>query len=275
MAAEVVAGRSPVGVAPVTRWVLREQRRSLVLWGVAVAAVSAMYMAFYPSMANEDMEALIAGLPEALRVGMGWDRIATGAGYLESTVYGLLAPALLLVFGISNGARLLAGEEEAGTLELESTAPVGRRHLLLQRFAALTLDLVVLVAALAVVSAVLAPALDMGISTANLLAASLGLWLFVVAMGAVAFAVGAATGRRSTALAAGSALAVGSYMAHAIGPMAEGAGWLEAVSPFSWYLGGDPLTTGVDPLGFGGLLLLAFVALGAALAAFDRRDLGV
>ena len=275
MAAEVAVRGAGAPRAPITRWLLREQRRSHVLWGVSLAAVCALYMAFYPSMANEDMEALIAGLPEALRVGMGWDRIATGAGYLESTVYGLLAPALLLVFAISHGARLLAGEEEAGTLELESTAPVGRRSLLLQRFTALTVGLVLLVAVLGGVTLVLAPALDMGIAPANILAACLGLWLFVLAMGAVAFAVGAATGRRGTALSVGSALAVGSYMANAIAPMTEGGDWLTAVSPFSWYLSGDPLTTGVDPLGYGLLLVLTVVAIGFGLAAFDRRDLGV
>lgn len=275
MAAEVAVRSAGVPRAPITRWLLREQRRSHVMWSVALAAVSALYMAFYPSMANEDMEALIAGLPEALSVGMGWDRIATGAGYLESTVYGLLAPALLLVFAISHGARLLAGEEEAGTLELESTAPVGRRSLLLQRFTALTVGLAILVAALAGVTLLLAPALDMGIDAGNILAASLGLWLLVLAMGTVTFAVGAATGRRGTALSVGSALAVGSYMANAIAPMAEGAEWLEAVSPFSWYLGGDPLTSGVDPLGYGLLVVLTVVAIGVGLAAFDRRDLGV
>ncbi len=275
MAADVALAHPAAGRAPVTRWLLREQRRSLVLWGVALAAVSAMYTAFYPSMANEDMEALIGGLPEALRVGMGWDAIATGAGYLQSTVYGLLAPALLLVFAISRGAGLLAGEEEAGTLELESTAPVGRRSAFLQRFATLAVGLLALCAVLAVVTLVLAPALAMGISTSNILAATLGLWLFVLAMGAVSFAVGAATGRKGTALGVGSGIAVASYMANAIGPMAEGAGWLQSISAFSWYAGGDPLTNGADAAGFAALAVLTFLALGSGLASFDRRDLGV
>lgn len=94
-------------------------------------------------------------------------------------------------------------------------------------------------------------------------------------MGTVAFAVEAATGRRATALGVGSGLAVGSSMAHAIGPLAEGVEWLETVSPFSWYAGGDPLSNGADVGGFGALVLLGLVALGAGLAALDRRDLGV
>lgn len=276
MAADTSIARRPAGrPLPVLRWSLDERRRSLVLWGLAIAAVSAMYLAFYPSMANEDMEALIAGLPEALREGMGWDRIATGAGYLESTVYGLLAPALLLVFAVSHGARLVAGEEEGGTLELESTSPVGRPALALQRFGTLALSLLVLCGVLVVVTLLLAPALDMGIGAGNILAAGLGLWLFVLAVGSVTFAVGAGTGRRGTALGVGAAFAVASYMGHALAPMAEGADWLDSVSPFGWYLAGDPLVEGVDAGRFGALLVVVVVALLAGLAAFRRRDLGV
>jgi ABC-2 type transport system permease protein len=261
--------------APVSRWVLREQRRSLVLWAIALAAIAAMYLSFYPAMANEDMEQLIAGLPEALQVGMGWDRIATAAGYLESTVYALLGPALLLVFAVATGARLLAGEEEAGTLELEGTAPVSRRSLLLQRYGVLALDLALLCLALALATIVMVAALDMDVTAANVLAASLGLWLFVLAIGSVTFAVGAATGRRALALGVGAAVAVVSYMANALGPMVDGLGWLEDVSPFGWYLRGDPLAQGIDPVGFGALLVLVVIALGVALVTFDRRDLGV
>jgi ABC-2 type transport system permease protein len=261
--------------APITRWVLREQRRSLVLWAITLAAISAMYLAFYPSMATPEMDTLMAGLPEPLITGMGWDRIGSGAGYLESTIYGLLAPALLLVFGIAAGARLLAGHEEDGSLELESTAPVSRRQLLLERFAALTVALVVLCAALAVATLVAVPVFDMEVTSANILAATLGLWLFVLAMATVAFAVGAATGRRALALGVGAGAAVLAYMGDTIGEMVDGAGWLSTISPFGWYLGNDPLTQGIDPAGYGLLAALVVVALLAGLVRYERRDLGV
>jgi ABC-2 type transport system permease protein len=260
---------------PVTRWVLREQRRSLVLWAVSLAAITAMYLAFYPSMATDEMEAVMQGLPEALMSGMGWDRIATGSGYLESTIYGLLAPALLLVFGIAAGARLLAGHEEDGSLELEGTAPISRRQLLLERYAALAFGLLVLCAALAVATLVLVPVLAMEVSAANILAATLGLWLFVLAMATVTFAVGAATGRRALALGVGAGLAVLAYVTDTLGEMMEGGEWLSAISPFGWYLGGDPLTQGVDVGGAALLAALVVVAVLAGLLRYDRRDLGV
>jgi len=258
---------------PITRWILRGRRRSLVLWAIAIVAISAMYIAFYPSMANEDMESLMAGLPEALRSGMGWDAIATGAGYLRSTVYGLLAPALLLVFGISQGAGLIAGEEEAGTLELESASPVSRASVVLQRFGALAVSLAFLTGALGAGTLLLAPAFDMGIDPGGIIAATVGLWLLVLAMASVAFGVGAATGSRAAALAAGASLAVASYIANAIAPSVAGGAWLEQVSPFGWYLARDPLVAGFDPLGSALLITLTITAVGLGLLFHGKRDL--
>ncbi len=258
---------------PISRWILRGGRRSVLLWAVAIVAVSAMYLAFYPSMANEDMESLIAGLPDALRSGMGWDAIATGAGYLNSTVYALLAPALLLVFGISRGAALVAGEEEAGTLELESASPVSRTSVALQRFGALAVQLALLTLALGASTLVLAPAFDMGIDPGGIVAATAGLWLLVLAMSAIAFGVGSATGSRATALGAGAGVAVASYIANAIAPSVAGAGWLEQATPFGWYLAGEPLVAGFDVAGSALLVGLTVVAVGLGLVGYDRRDL--
>jgi ABC-2 type transport system permease protein len=75
--------------------VLRHLRRSLTLWAIAVAAVAAMYISFYPSIGGTDVEELIENLPEALVTALRYDAIATAAGYLTSTVYGLLGPILL------------------------------------------------------------------------------------------------------------------------------------------------------------------------------------
>lgn len=272
-------GAADPGVAtglPVLRWVLRQQRRALIGWAVAMAAVSAIYVSFYPLMGDSgELEALIEGLPEAMVVAMGYDAIGTAAGYLESTVYGLLAPILLLVFAVAFGARLIAGEEEAGQLELEAAAPIGRVRVLLERYAALVLSAALLAVVTGVTSAVLVLALDMDVALGGVAAASVGLALLVVALGTVTFAVGAATGRRAWALGVGSGLAVVSFMANALGPMLDNGAWLEQASPFWWYLGNDPLVEGLGLAGSLGLLALTAVALAAAVVAYDRRDLGV
>ncbi|GEM_PF-221467 len=278
---EVAGARPPVslpsaGAFPVLRWVLRVQLRALLGWGVALAAVSALYVSFWPAMGDTaEMQALVDSMPEALVTAMGYDAIGSPAGYLESTVYALLAPILMLVFALGLAARLIAGEEEAGVLELEATSTVGRTRLLLERYLALVLGVVWLAVLVGAVSLGLARALGMDIATGPLLGATIGLLLLVLALGSVTFAVGAATGRRALALAVGAAVAVLAYVANALAPLLDDGAWLERLSPFHWYLGNDPLNEGLGLPGAAALVVLALVSLVAAVVAYDRRDLGV
>ena len=265
-------GRARPGA--VLRWVLRGNRRSLLGWAIAVAAVSAIYASFADLLDTGDMEALIASMPDGLTTALGYDRLDSDAGFVTSTVYGLLGPILLLVFAIGQGARLVAGLEEDGALELELSAAIDRRRVVVERWAALVVQVAVLVVALSAAVAAAVAGFGLDVTASGILAAGVGLWALAAALGTVTLAVGAATGRRAVALAVGAGLAVVAYLADAAaGLLADGA-WLEAVSPFSWYLAAEPLETGVDVTGVLGLTALTAVGLVAAVGAFDRRDLG-
>jgi ABC-2 type transport system permease protein len=255
--------------------VLRDQRRSLLLWGAALAVVTTIYVSFYPAVGGDEMQSMVDALPEGLAQAMGYDRLGSAGGYLTSTVFGLLGPALLLVFGISRGARLVAVLEEDGGLELELTSPVARTQVVRERLLALWASLGALVAVVAAVTIALWAVIDLeDVTVGSILATALGLFLLAVAFASLAFAAGAATGRRGVALATGAGLAVLSYVADAMGAIVDGAAWLTTVSPWSWYLANDPMSEGIDPVGFGLLALLAAICALVAVATFDRRDLG-
>jgi ABC-2 type transport system permease protein len=260
----------------VLRWALSRQRRSLLTWAVVLAVVCTVYAGFYPLMGDTlDLESLIASLPEEFNVALGYDRIGTASGYLESTVYGLLGVALMLVFGLGLAARTLAGEEESGESELETSAPVSRRSVLLQRHLALVIQITVLGAVVAATVTTIVVAGDIDVSIANVLVVSATLALFVIAMASIAFAVGAATGRRALALGAGAGVAVASFVAEAVLPLLDVPDWALRISPFSWYLGAEPLTAGADVPGLVGLASIVAIALAVAVVTYDRRDLGV
>jgi ABC-2 type transport system permease protein len=260
---------------PVLTGVLKEQRRSLIVWGAALFVVAAFYISFYPSIGSTPaMQEMIDNMPAGVAEALGYDQIASAAGYIGATVYGLLGPILLLVFGISAGARLIAGEEEAGSLELELAHPVDRKRLVVQRWLAVAIDLVLLVIPVAVASILLILALDLDVELVNLVAMTAGLLLFALAFASVAFAIGAATGRRAAALGGTAALAVMAYLAHAIGPQLGGGEWMDKVSPFGWYLANDPLINGWDLEGLALLAAVALIAVPIALVAFSNRDFG-
>lgn len=260
------------------RWQLRRARRALLGWSIALATVAAIYIPFYPALGGGDeLQALVSALPPELVSALGYDRIGTPAGYLTSTIFGLLGPVLLLVFAVGLGARTIAGSEQDGQLELAAAAPVSRRALLAARGIALHSQLAVLTLVVLVASWGLSRAVGLEVELVGTVAASVGLQLLTCAFGTVALAAGALTGRRAIAVALGGGLATGAFVANGLaGFLADGA-LLRAFSPFSWYLGGDPVATGfADSLvGYAGLAAITFVAWAIAFLGFERRDLGV
>jgi ABC-2 type transport system permease protein len=268
----------PTTTAPagtVLRGVLHSQRRSVALWTLALCGVGSMYTAFYPSIGGAKMDVMLEAMPPELITAMGFEGIATAGGYVQSTVYQLLGAILVLVCAIGLGGRLIAGAEEDAVLELEVTAPVSRTTVYLERLAALWLVVLTLVVALTVVLALLTTVMDMDVPLGSLVAGSLGLWLFGGALGTLAFAVGAATGRRAYAAGTAAGVATLSYVLAYLGPLVEGGAWMEQLSPYHWYVGGDPLTDGVAWGGYGLLVALAVVAAVAGAVAFRRRDVMV
>jgi ABC-2 type transport system permease protein len=201
--------------------VLKARRRPLTLWAVSIAAVAALYTAFYPSIGGDKIAVMLQSMPPELITAMGFDSITTAAGYASSTVYSLLGAILTLVCAIGLGAGLNAGQEEDRTLELELSAPVSRPQICLEHLAVLWATVLALTLAVTAVLGALSVLLDLGLSTVNLIAASTSLLLFGGTLGTVAYATGAATGRRATALAVAAAVAVTAYLLNYLGPLVE------------------------------------------------------
>lgn len=256
-------------------WQLRRTRRGLVGWSLALAAVSAVYVSFYPAIGAEQLQSMVDVLPPELARAMGYDRLGSAAGYVTATVYALLGMALLVVFAVGAGARAVGGEEESGLVELDAAGPVTRATLVDGRALALVVRVAVLVAALSVVTAALVAVNGLDVTTSGLVAGGLQLGLLASAVGLVALAVGAATGRRTAAVAVGAGLAVAGYVADAIAGVVADAAWLADLSPFSWAVGGDPLVAGVDAGAVARLVLLGAVAWLIGRWRIGRRDLGV
>lgn len=255
---------------------LWDQRRSLLGWTVAVSAIGVLYAAFWPLMVTPEMKAAMEAFPPALLEALGYDDITTAAGYVGSTTFGLLGPALVIVFGAGVGGSAIAGEEESGRLDLTLAHPVSRWSVVLQRFAAIVVQMAVVGAALALaLIAISGPAQLDDIGAANLAAASLHLAVFGIFFGALALGVGAATGKRSLVYAAVALVAIGGFLANNLAPMVDEIAWLREISPFYYYSGGEPLKNGVQVADLAVLIAgsAAFVTLGGLV--FDRRDVAV
>lgn len=141
---------------------IADARRALAWWSLGLAGLVALMVSVYPTVRdNPSLNKLVEDYPEALKgfVAFGGDvDYASAAGYLGTELFAFIVPLLLLIAAIGAGARAIAGEEEAGTLDLLLANPLSRRRLLLEKAAAIIAETAVLglVILLALVAGVLA-----------------------------------------------------------------------------------------------------------------------
>lgn len=258
--------------------VVRDQRRALLWWALGLIALTAVTLAFYPSIRDSpEMNDAMADIPEALLAltAGGESDLSSPAGYLNSQLFGLMAPLLLTIYAVSLGVGAIAGEEEQRTLDLLLSTPVSRRQVALQKYAGLALVVTALTAAFWVALWVGARAADMDIDAGSLAAATAASGLFALVIGALAFALGCLTGRRGPSLAISAAVALASYLLSGLAAIVE---WLEParwVSPFYLAIGRDPLRDGLSAGGTVALVAMAAVLVVAGLIGFARRDVAV
>lgn len=255
------------------RKTLRDWRRATLFWGLGLVAIFMIYLGSWSSLEhNQDLLKLKGdAMPAGISAALGVNDLTTGAGYLQGTVYSLIGPLLMCMAAIMLGARAIAGPEDRHTMDLLLANPISRRAFVWQRAAALVALVVGLGVVAWLVPLIMSQALGMHVGAADVTAANLGLLLLALVFGTLALAVGAATGRRTTALAVAGGVAVATYVLRGL---TDSISWLHGwrwLSPFWYYLGPDPLHHGFAPH------LLVLAAVGAILVvasvfAFDRRD---
>ncbi|MFI0350139.1 ABC transporter permease subunit [Actinomadura sp. 9N407] len=258
---------------------LADRRRALVWWTVAVASLVLFTVSLYPSLKEQaSIDDLVAGLPETVRTMVGYQAgvpLTSPAGFLHARLFATLLPVLVLVLGIGAGARAIAGAEEEGALEPMLANPVTRRRVAAERYAAVLVQLVIVVGAFAIALVVMGPMFGVleDISPPALAGACAALLGLALIHTTLAFAIGAATGRPGPAVAVSAAVAVTGYLMQNL-LTADGAGGsVRGFSPWSWYLDGNILADGPSMVALWGPLPLTAVLFTLGVVRFCRRDL--
>lgn len=239
----------------------------------SVLAAALAVLAFAALGAAAGMEQTVADLseafPEALTAFIPAD---VPGGYVVGEVFHLIAPLALVSYAVMSGASMLAGEEERGTMSVLASLPVSRGRVLAAKAVALLGVLVAIAASFVLVVMLAEVLLGIGLDLTNTAVAGVHLVALAAFFGAVSFLVGALTGRPSMASGITGALAVASYVADSMLPLAR-LDHLTWLSPWHYYSEPEPLINGLD---LSSLLILVVLAVGAGLVAragYVRRDL--
>ncbi len=249
--------------------------RAVSAWTVALLGLCSLQIAAYPSIrgSTDELARLVERYPPALREAFGLDAYATGAGFLHAELFSVLAPLMLIGVAVSAGAGGTAGEEATGTADLMFTGTATRTQVLVGKALAMSASVVAVAGSMLLVLVVGTRLVDLSVPFSRLLAATTMTALLAMVFGALATLVGAATGQRSAATAAGIGGAVLAFVVSVLAPVA---GWLEPFrpfSPFTWDITGRPLETGLDVGGALTSVIVTTALLSVAAVVLSRRDI--
>jgi ABC-2 type transport system permease protein len=254
---------------------LRLQLRGVLIWGVALGALSALTVASFPPFSEENqLNEMIENYPPEMRelfgIREGMD-LSTVEGFLASQLFSFLFPLSLAFFPILASAGAIAGAEERGTIDVLLGSPIPRWQLIVGNFAAAAISLLGVAAILGLFTWVPAVLLDVGLSVERTAEAVLNLWPLCIFFGGLAMLCSAVFHRRVLAIAVPGAILVAMYFVNALGNLVEE---LEDAQPFSaFHYYGAAIENGMDWTDFGGISLAALVLVLLAVLAFRRRDI--
>jgi ABC-2 type transport system permease protein len=258
-------------LADITRLDLRLRRRSAIGYAAGMALYTLIVVALSPSFKNSTSLDSLSGSTAAALFGVT-GKLTSSGGWLNGNIYGNFFPLIMLLLTIGYGAAALAGQDEDGTLALMAVLPVRRRTILFQKVWAMALQALLLAAAVTV-CVVIGRGFQLTVSTGDAAAIAVALVLMGLDFGVITMALGAATGRRGTALGTASGLAAASYLlsslATTIGAIRPG----RYLSLFYWSVGNSKISNGVSLGDFTVLIAVGLCALLAAAVAFRRADL--
>lgn len=273
------------------RW-MRDRRRSTIVWSLSVTAVSVVTAAFYPSLTSAAGGALGSDASGTMSSMLGLSdgvNPSTPVGFLWALNYSNQLPWLLMALGIALGTASIAGDESDGTLEYLLAKPVTRTEIAMARFAGMFTVLLVASVVNLIGVAVTMPLFDLtdsatltaldgststapGATVGDLVVGGLSAMAVGLGSGAVAYFLGAATGRRGLALGVSSGFAVAGYVLYTLSNVTGDLEWLTWISPWRWFIDDAMMVNGLTvdvlwPVGLAALALLAGWQL------FLRRDL--
>lgn len=245
----------------------------LVIASVVMFLTSLMMGPIY-AVFPDDMIEVFAEFPDALIAMIGGADMSTAAGYIQAEVFSITAPIAVIVVTAIMGSRAIAGEEERHTMGLLMGNPITFNRIVFEKTLAMigVTVMVGLATFLGTWFGVILGGVE-SLPVGNIGATTVLLTLLGLMFGGVALAIGAATGRSRLAASVTAGMAVLSYFMFSFFPLSEAFEAWADLSPFTLYLGSDPLTNGMawgDAAILTGVFLV-LVIISPRLVA--RRDL--
>ena len=248
------------------------QTMLLITSAVMFLIMGALIGPMYASIPAETLTTF-EQLPEQLMALFGGGDMSTPEGWYTLETFGLMAPVAVILVTVVMGAGALAGEESRRTMGLLLACPISRYRVVFEK--AIPMVLFAIVVGFATFAGVALGSLiaDLGMSIGNIAATATLQVLVGLVFGSLAFALSAGTGRTSISIYGAAGAALFFHLFNSFGALNDGIADLAWLTPFHYYLGNDPLNSGLDWVNAAVLTVLSVVLIGMSFALFQRRDI--
>ncbi len=255
----------------ITKQHLRARMRSIIVWGVALGALGALYVALFPSMSGF-LKEYLEQASDQMQQFMGPVRDSmTIEGWMEIEFLTSIIPIALPFLVIPLGARAIAGSEERKSMDMLLSTPLPRGQVVLSALATMGAALAAVLTITWILTYVAVPIAGVGLGPGRLAAALAVLWVFCLLFGALALLVSTWVRRSFLAIVIPAVLLVVMYVIANLAQVSKSAEPIRAFSLF--YHLGHPIK-GDFPWSAVLLMLAAVCVIGAiAVMRFQRRDI--
>lgn len=258
---------------------LKANRRSLFIWGGALALLSFFMLAIYPSFADNaaQFEELLSVYPEEFISVFGLDKLnmAEAIGF-----YAIEAYLMIILFGsmfaVILSSSMLAKEEDEKTIEFLLAKPITRNHLVTSKLVAFVSYLLLFNAGIGVVTFIGFEVFAEEYSRMELLRLIAAPFLAHLAFASVGFLLSLFFTRKKSTYSVGIGLVLLVYFLNIMASLAEKVQFLRYVSPFYYMDAADIVMNGrINPLHTLILLTVSALAIGATYFLYNRRDITI
>lgn len=226
----------------------------------------------YASIPDETL-ATFDQFPEQLLALFGGGDMSTPEGWYSLETFGLMAPGAVILVTVVMGAGALAGEESRRTMGLLLACPISRSRIVLEKMVPMVLFAFLVGFATFAGVSIGSLVADLGMSIGNIAATATLQSLIGFVFGSLALALSAATGRVSIAIYGSIGAALFFHLFNSLGALNAALADLSWLTPFSYYLGNDPLNNGMDWTGAAVLAALSVILIGLSFVLFEQRDI--
>ncbi|HVI60785.1 MAG TPA: ABC transporter permease subunit [Candidatus Saccharimonadales bacterium] len=261
-------------------WELRHRRFALLWWTLGSVLLTVLIMLLYPSIRDQanQLNQVINQLPPGLRElktgGSASVNMADPVAFLNSQLFYATLPIIWIILAVTRGSGVLGRDESDHTLELLLARPLSRGRLLLAKALSLLTEFVVVAGATLLAILILAPRLDMHVSSGRLVTATAYTAAFALSFGLIAFTLQAAS--QATRRAAGTVAVFIGFGGYVIASLSGLTDWLAGpakLAPYHYFTPDKILqghaVNGLD-IYLVGVLVLAVVL---SYFGFRRRDI--